>query len=65
MFVTKLGASADLAITLSGVPNPVMVKKELTYSLIAANNGPDPAGSARVTVTLPTRERRWYHWRQA
>jgi Domain of unknown function DUF11/Beta-propeller repeat len=51
-FVTKLGASADLAITLSGAPNPVMVKKELTYSLIAANNGPDPA-AARVTVTLP------------
>jgi len=51
-FVTKLGSSADLAITLSGAPNPVMVKKELTYSLIAANNGPDPAG-ARVTVTLP------------
>jgi len=52
-FVTKLGASADLAITLSGAPNPVMVKKELTYSLIAANNGPDPAAGARVTVTLP------------
>jgi hypothetical protein len=51
-FVTKLGVSADLAITLSGAPNPVMVKKELTYSLIAANNGPDPA-DARVTVTLP------------
>jgi len=51
-FVTKLGSSADLAITLSGAPNPVMVKKELAYSLIAANNGPDPAG-ARVTVTLP------------
>jgi hypothetical protein len=28
-FVTKLGASADLAITLSGAPNPVMVKKNL------------------------------------
>src|SRR5262245_61049018 len=52
-FVTKLGVSADLAITLSGAPNPVMVKKELTYSLIAANNGPDPAAGARVTVTLP------------
>jgi uncharacterized repeat protein (TIGR01451 family) len=52
-FVTKLGASADLAITLSGAPNPVMVKKELTYSLIAANNGPDPADGVRVTVTLP------------
>jgi photosystem II stability/assembly factor-like uncharacterized protein len=53
-FVAKLGASSDLAITMTGAPNPVMVKKELTYSLIASNNGPDPAVGARVIVTLPT-----------
>jgi beta-propeller repeat-containing protein/VCBS repeat protein len=49
-FVTKLGASADLAITLSGAPNPVMIKKELTYSLIAAvavgGSGRPPAVTA-------------------
>jgi uncharacterized repeat protein (TIGR01451 family) len=52
-FVAKLGLSADLAVALTGAPNPVMVRKELTYSLIVTNNGPDTAISTRVTDTLP------------
>jgi uncharacterized repeat protein (TIGR01451 family) len=52
-FVSKLGASADLEVTLTGTPNPVMINKELTYSLVVINNGSDLAVSARVTNTLP------------
>jgi uncharacterized repeat protein (TIGR01451 family) len=52
-FVAKLALSADLAITLTGTPNPVMINDQLTYSLIVTNNGPDPATSSRVTDTLP------------
>jgi uncharacterized protein (TIGR03437 family) len=52
-FVTKIGASADLAITLAGDRNPVMVNNQHTYTIIVNNNGPDPAISTRVTDTLP------------
>jgi uncharacterized repeat protein (TIGR01451 family) len=52
-FVTKIGMSADLAITLAGNRNPVMIKKQLTYTLTVTNNGPDPAVSTMVTDTPP------------
>ncbi|MCI0664148.1 MAG: FG-GAP-like repeat-containing protein, partial [Acidobacteria bacterium] len=53
-FVTKIGVSADLAITVTGVPNPVMINNQLTYTLTVTNNGADPAINVRVTDTLPT-----------
>jgi uncharacterized protein (TIGR03437 family) len=52
-FVAKLGLSADLAMSLAGDRNPVMINNQLTYSLIVANNGPDPAINSRVMATLP------------
>ena len=52
-FVAKLGLSADLTITLTGAPNPVMINNQITYTLTVTNNGPDPAINARVIDTLP------------
>jgi uncharacterized repeat protein (TIGR01451 family) len=52
--VTKIGSGADLAISLTGTPDPVMIFRRLTYSLVVTNNGPDPAIDARVTNTLPS-----------
>jgi uncharacterized repeat protein (TIGR01451 family) len=52
-FVTKLGESADLAIAITGTPNPVMRNRKLTYSLFVTNNGPDPAINVKVKDSLP------------
>jgi uncharacterized repeat protein (TIGR01451 family) len=51
--VTEIGSGADLAISLTGTPDPVMIFRPLTYSLVVTNNGPDPAIDAHVTDTLP------------
>jgi len=45
---------ADLSVTKTGSPNPVTVGQNLTYTVIATNNGPSPATGATLTDTLPT-----------
>jgi uncharacterized protein (TIGR03437 family) len=52
-FVTKIGLSADLAVTLAGDRSPVMINNQHTYTLVVTNNGADLAISTRVTNTLP------------
>src|SRR5262249_45943845 len=52
-FVTKLSINADLAISISDLPDPVMVNNQLTYTLTVTNNGPDPAAGVTVTDTPP------------
>jgi uncharacterized repeat protein (TIGR01451 family) len=44
---------ADLAITKSDSPDPVVAGGELTYDLAVQNNGPSGATSVTVTDTLP------------
>ena len=44
---------ADLALTKSGSPDPVMAGSELTYTIRVSNNGPDPATNAVVSDDLP------------
>lgn len=46
--------SADLAVTKTAAPNPVQAGSNLTYTIAVKNNGPDAAGSASVSDTLPT-----------
>ncbi len=53
-FVTKLAVSADLALTLNDLPDPVQVNGTLTYTLAVTNNGPDRAANVVVTDTLPS-----------
>src|SRR5439155_3221215 len=44
---------ADLAVTKSHSPDPVIAGTQLTWTLTVTNNGPDPATNVTVTDTLP------------
>jgi uncharacterized repeat protein (TIGR01451 family) len=50
---TFTSKSADVALTKSDSPDPVVVGQTLTYSLTATNNGPDNATGVAITDTLP------------
>ena len=44
---------ADLAITKTDSPDPVTAGADITYTITASNNGPDPATNASWSDTLP------------
>jgi uncharacterized repeat protein (TIGR01451 family) len=46
-------ATADLAMGIAAVPNPVLNGGTLTYTVTLANNGPSPATAITVTNVLP------------
>src|ERR1019366_3431657 len=46
-------ASADLAVAIAAVPNPVLIGGTLTYTVSLTNNGPSRASSITVTNALP------------
>jgi len=50
---TPVQTRADLAVTKSDDPDPVIVGTLLTYTLVVTNNGPSVARNAVVTDTLP------------
>jgi uncharacterized repeat protein (TIGR01451 family) len=50
---TPVQTRADLAVTKSDDPDPVIVGTLLTYTLVVTNNGPSVARNAAVTDTLP------------
>ncbi len=54
IFVAQVGINSDVAITLTDVPDAVMLNNPLTYTLTVTNNGPDPASDVTVTNTLPS-----------
>jgi uncharacterized repeat protein (TIGR01451 family) len=45
--------AADLSLTQSGSPDPVIINTSLTYTLTISNAGPSPATGVTVTDTLP------------
>ena len=49
---TTVDPAADLALTKTGAPNPV-VGSSLTYTLTVTNNGPSAAAGVTVSDTLP------------
>ncbi|TWD82228.1 putative repeat protein (TIGR01451 family) [Kribbella amoyensis] len=51
--LTPVAAQADLALTKTGTPDPVPAGGNLTYTLVARNNGPSPARDVTVKDTLP------------
>ncbi len=48
-----VGNAADLGVTITANPNPVLVGQELFYTIVASNNGPSAASEPVVTDTLP------------
>jgi uncharacterized repeat protein (TIGR01451 family) len=50
---TMVNAAADLAITNTATPDPVITGEQLTYTLSIINNGPGIASSVVVTDNLP------------
>ena len=46
-------SSANLSVTKSSSPNPVVAGTNLTYTITASNAGPSPATNVVVTDTLP------------
>jgi uncharacterized repeat protein (TIGR01451 family) len=52
--VASVGPSgADVGISLSGTPNPVVVSNQLTYRVVITNAGPADAPDVVVTDSLP------------
>ncbi|HKV06117.1 MAG TPA: C25 family cysteine peptidase [Candidatus Acidoferrales bacterium] len=51
--VVATAGQADLAVTKSGTPNPVLAGNNITYTLTATNNGPAAASTVTMTDTLP------------
>jgi uncharacterized repeat protein (TIGR01451 family) len=47
-------APADLSLTLSDAPDPLLAGNAVTYQLLVNNAGPNPAPAVVVTNTLPT-----------
>ena len=45
--------TADLSVTKTDSPDPVVAGTNLTWTITATNNGPDPAASAALSDTLP------------
>ncbi len=50
---TQVGASADLSITNTASPIPVLANTHITYTQVVTNNGPSAATSVTLTDTLP------------
>ena len=48
-----LTASADVAVSLTDSPDPVIAGNHLTYSITVTNNGPSAAASVALSDTLP------------
>jgi uncharacterized repeat protein (TIGR01451 family) len=44
----------DLSVTMSATPNPVSVGDNVTYTIVATNNGPSPATGVLLTDTIPS-----------
>lgn len=51
---TVVGPAADLVVTMTDLPDPVVVRSNWTYSITVTNNGPSPASGAVVNHTLPS-----------
>jgi uncharacterized repeat protein (TIGR01451 family) len=54
---TAVVARADLAVTKSDSPDPVIAGTDLTYSITLINNGPSDAQNVSLSDTLPANTR--------
>jgi large repetitive protein len=51
---TAVGRSADLSVTKTDSPDPVIAGNNLTYTITVTNGGPDNASNVSLTDTVPT-----------
>jgi uncharacterized repeat protein (TIGR01451 family) len=51
--VVAASGQADLALTKTGTPNPVLAGNNITYTIVVTNNGPATASTVTMTDTLP------------
>ena len=51
--VTITPENADLAVTKTDTPDPVIAGQNITYTINYTNNGPDPAANVTVTDATP------------
>jgi uncharacterized repeat protein (TIGR01451 family) len=51
---TIVNPAANLVVTVSGSPNPVLVGQTLTYTVRVTNNGPNTATNLTVPDTIPS-----------
>jgi len=51
---TIVGPAADLVVTMSDTPDPVVVRSNWTYTITVTNNGPSAASSTIVNHSLPS-----------
>src|SRR6185312_4537262 len=51
---TTVNPAADLSITKTGEPDPVLAGTQLTYALEVVNTGPQSATGVQVTDNLPS-----------
>ncbi len=51
--VVATAGQADLAVTKTGTPNPVLAGNNITYTITVTNNGPATAANVTLTDTLP------------
>jgi uncharacterized repeat protein (TIGR01451 family) len=50
---TTVNAAADLAVAISGAPNPILVGQPLTFTVNVSNLGPNTATGVSLTDLLP------------
>lgn len=53
-FVSKIAFQADLAITMSASPDPLVKNSNISYTITVTNNGPDTATKIVVSDDLPS-----------
>jgi uncharacterized repeat protein (TIGR01451 family) len=51
--VVATAGQADLGITKTGTPNPVLAGNNITYTIVVTNNGPATSSNVTMTDTLP------------
>ena len=53
LFLSMCGNVADLAVSMTDSPDPVVLGRQITYTVSVVNNGPDPA-SASLGFRIPS-----------
>ena len=51
--VVATAGQADLAVTKTGTPNPVLAGNKITYTVVVTNNGPAAVANPLLTDTVP------------